>query len=144
MKASDLSDIALVRLFTEARERMDLPSALRHVIARALGVESPPEAIGLVAEAVAARYGVDLHDLFAFRDKGSFWSARALAWWVSHMEFGATFKAIAKVYGGRNHSTVVKVLNNFEGRFVEDVTLQAEVAEVAAAVRAQLGQVRAA
>lgn len=145
MKASDLYDLALVRLFTEARERMDLPSALRYVIARSPRVvDGTPTAVTSVAEEVARRYGVDVVDLLGHGDGKRFWIPRGLAWWVTHVEFGISFPIIAKGYAGRDHSTVVKALDRFEARFVDDVALQAEVAEVAAAVRGQLGQVRAA
>lgn len=132
MKSTDdISDIALVRLFRNARERMDLPSALRHVIAQAPHVlaDAYPPAVLAVGQEVARRFGFRNAEALYGRDEIGR-EARRLAWWITHMEFNVSFPLIARAYGDRDHSTIIRTLDRWQERLAADPLVPVIVAAV--------------
>lgn len=142
--ADDISDVALVRVFNEARTRMDLPAALRAVIDEAERIKRDtdrltkqflPLSVWPVVDEIARRNFTTRGAMLAHGDR-SLTRARNLCWWILHWRFGLSFPLIGKIFDGRDHSTIVRMTNDFQRRMGDDG--RAEVDAIVAAVYAQL------
>lgn len=134
-----LSDIALVRVFTDAKREMGLPGALRAVIAAAQGRHRADTAYILaVTDAVADTFGSTREALLGNdgADRYRLSLPRQVAWWVCHRHGEAELSAIGSVYCGRNHSTISKQLDRFRELMVGDAALRDLVERVSVAARA--------
>jgi len=112
VKPDDISDVALVRLYRDARKTMDLPTALRHVAAeldrpRCAGLA--PEVVA-VANEVAVRFNTTRDLLLGRTEKNALKRGRVIAWWLLHYRFDMSYPKIGKAFWGRDHSTVLQMV----------------------------------
>lgn len=95
-----------------------------------------------VVFATAQRFGLRVEDLTGPSRKAEIARARHLAMWLIQSETGATLKSIGRIFGGRDHSTVIHAIDIAKRRLSmwpkgwQDVL---EIKACAARLEAQIG-----
>jgi len=146
MKADALmSDVELVRLFSEARRTMELSKALRLVIVEAdrrrkdgLSLTALP-----IVDLVAAMHNTTREALVGRQGgPGAFQLGRprAICWWLLHYRFGMSYPALGEAFGGRHHATVLRLTARFNEEVKADEDLRQQLAEIEAAAWGQIGK----
>lgn len=142
MRTTDeIPDLTLVRLFTEARAKMDLPAAIRFVIAEAERIRRAdlPQAVLPVVDEVAQRFGTT-RDAIIGREPMRLTLPRQVAWIVLHDKFDLSYPALGDIFDGRHHACVLKAVHALHERMRADASVRVLVEAVAETVWAKLGR----
>jgi len=144
--SDDIDDVTITRLFTAARKTMDLPTALRYMVAGLGGVgrRRTPVAVLLVTDEVARRAGTTRDVLYGRQDRAAYGQARAMTWWVLHYRFDLSYPLLGAIFDDRDHSTILKLVAAFGSLLRVDDALRATAEDIAVAVWAELGRKAAA
>lgn len=94
----------------------------------------PPPRVDEIKEAVADHYGLRVRDLVGAQRSARFARPRQLAMWLCRELTQRTFGEIGRLFGGRDHSTVLHACNVMPGRLKTDADLQG----AEAAIRAEI------
>ncbi len=108
---------------------IDLQLAQR-VVARAVNLEKKELSTDDIAAAVCQHYGVKQKDLATKSRKQVMVQARQLAMYLIHKYTETTYSQIGRIFGKRDHSTVLYACNQVARRISVDKTYRREVEEL--------------
>ena len=108
---------------------IDLQLAQR-VVARAVNLEKKELSADDISAAVCQHYGVKQKDLATKSRKQTMVQARQLAMYLIHKYTETTYSQIGRIFGKRDHSTVLYACNQVARRISVDKTYRREVEEL--------------
>lgn len=102
----------------------------QRVVARAVNLEKKELGADDIASAVCQHYGVKQKDLSSKSRKQNIVQARQLAMYLIHKYTETTYSQIGRMYGKRDHSTVLYACNQVGRRIGVDKNFRREVEEL--------------
>lgn len=108
---------------------IDLQLAQR-VVARAVNLEKKELSADDISAAVCQHYGVKQKELATKSRKQTMVQARQLAMYLIHKYTETTYSQIGRIFGKRDHSTVLYACNQVARRISVDKTYRREVEEL--------------
>jgi chromosomal replication initiator protein len=87
-----------------------------------------------IQQRVSAAFGISRAELVGSTRAATPLSARQVAIYLTRQMTDLSLPQIGRLYGGRDHSTVLNSIRRAEARFSEDATLAAQVKELRAAI----------
>lgn len=100
------------------------------VVERAINLEKKDMTIESITNTVAKYYGVKVKELYGKSRKQLIVVARQVAMYLSHKYTQTAYKQIGRVFGGRDHSTVIHSCNIVASRITADKDFRHEVESV--------------
>lgn len=117
-------------------DNCEIDLALTHrVVARAVNLEKKELSADDISSAVCQHYGVKQKDLSSKSRKQNIVQARQLAMYLIHKYTETTYSQIGRMYGKRDHSTVLYACNQVGRRIGVDKTFRREVEELEGALK---------
>lgn len=107
----------------------------RRVVARAVNLERRSLSADDITQAVCEKYGVKAKDLSAKSRKAALVGARQLAMYLIHKYTDATYSEIGRLFGKRDHSTVLYACNQVASRISTEKAYRREVEDLESAIR---------
>lgn len=102
----------------------------QRVVARAVNLEKKELSADDISAAVCQRYGVKQKDLSSKSRKQTIVQARQLAMFLIHKYTDTTYSHIGRMFGKRDHSTVLYACNQVTRRIGVEKTFRREVEEL--------------
>jgi len=141
-----LSDFDLVQMFNEARKVIDskghrnLPAVLRYFVEEAdrRRKQYMPLCVYPVLDELAKGFSTTREALLSKQREFRTPEARLCAWWLLHYKFGLSYPRLGEIFGGRDHTTILKLVARFNERLKTDAVMQTVLASVERAAWAQL------
>lgn len=107
----------------------------RRVVARAVNLERKALSVDDITETICEKYGFKVKDLSAKSRKAGLVQARQIAMYLIHKYIGSTYSEIGRIFGKRDHSTVLYACNQIASRMGTDKTFRREMEELESAIR---------
>lgn len=102
----------------------------RRIVARAVNLEKKELSVETIIEAVCKRHGVRQKEILSKSRKQGIVMARQLAMYLVHKYTQTTYSQIGRIFGKRDHSTVLYACNQVSRRISVDKQFRREVEEL--------------
>lgn len=97
------------------------------IVDAALAAPRPHNRITTIQIAIAARYDVTLHALLSQRRSRHLAHARQAAMWLARQATQRSYAEIGRLFGNRDHTTVIHGIRAVEARMARDPEFDAEM-----------------
>lgn len=107
----------------------------QRIVARAVNLEKKELTPDDISAAVCQRYGIKQKELASKSRKQTIVQARQLAMYLIHKYTDSTYSQLGRLFGKRDHSTVLYACNQTARRISVDKVFRREVEELEAALK---------